>query len=387
MGVGLAFASVAVVCFGSNFVVTKKYKSGDGIFFQWVMAAGILTAGLILWLLQCNIPSFLEEGAEGCPRFEPIAMLGGALWACGNVWVVPIVKTIGLSMGLLIWGSSNMFMGWATGRFGWFGLTAQSVSKPVLNDIAVGLAGCALLTFVFVKPTLQKLGAKASAPSAGADSYYDDGLHAYGGRGGDAEFGGFAADKPLIGSSLNSETRAGAAREAAGDDEETSWTDSLSPAQKTAFGITMSLVSGLLYGSNFDPPQYVVDHASEYPGASADNRAYVFPHFVGIFITATLFVMIYAAAKRNAPVVYPEIMLPGYISGIIWSAAQISWFYANNYLDFVVSFPIISVGPGLVGALWGVFVFGEIRGVRNYIALTVAFAFTIASAVLITLSK
>jgi hypothetical protein len=242
-------------------------------------------------------------------------------------------------MGLLIWGSSNMFMGWATGRFGWFGLSAQSVSKPILNDIAVALAGCALLAFLFVKPTVEKVGQKDKAsagPGGAGDAYYDDGLHAYGGR--DSEYGGYAGDKPLLGaSSLNSELRPAArAATAADEDDEPSWTDKLTPAQKTLVGVAMSLGSGLLYGSNFDPPQYVVDHVGDYPGASADNRAYIFPHFVGIFLTATVFVMTYAAARRNAPTVFAEILLPGYVSGIIWAIAQISWFYANRSLDFVV---------------------------------------------------
>ena len=33
---------------------------------------------------------------------------GGMIWCFGNVTVVPIVKCIGLGLGLCIWGSSNM---------------------------------------------------------------------------------------------------------------------------------------------------------------------------------------------------------------------------------------------------------------------------------------
>lgn len=36
--------------------------------------------------------------------------------------VVPIVKMIGLSLGLLIWGATNLIMGWSSGTFGLFGL-------------------------------------------------------------------------------------------------------------------------------------------------------------------------------------------------------------------------------------------------------------------------
>ena len=58
---------------------------------------------------------------QGNPKFEPVAMLGGALWATGNITVVPIVKTIGLGIGLLVWGLVSMLVGWASGHFGIFG--------------------------------------------------------------------------------------------------------------------------------------------------------------------------------------------------------------------------------------------------------------------------
>src|SRR5262249_16200407 len=51
------------------------------------------TAGLIVYI------------ARGFPAFEPFAMLGGFLWCTGNIMVVPIVKLIGLSLGMLLWGT------------------------------------------------------------------------------------------------------------------------------------------------------------------------------------------------------------------------------------------------------------------------------------------
>ena len=34
----------------------------------------------------------------------------------GNICVVPIVKCIGLGLGLCIWGMLNLLSGWSTGR-------------------------------------------------------------------------------------------------------------------------------------------------------------------------------------------------------------------------------------------------------------------------------
>ena len=74
---------------------------------------------------------------QGFPQFQPVAMLGGLLWATGNMMCVPVIKLIGLSMGLLIWGSTNMLMGWASGQFGLFGLKSQAgeVRRKILFHI------------------------------------------------------------------------------------------------------------------------------------------------------------------------------------------------------------------------------------------------------------
>lgn len=39
--------------------------------------------------------------------------------------------------------------------------------------------------------------------------------------------------------------------------------DSWSPLAQRAVGVLFAMISGLCYGTNFLPPQYLVDHASE----------------------------------------------------------------------------------------------------------------------------
>ena len=95
----------------------------------------------------------------------------------------------------------------------------------------------------------------------------------------------------------------------------------------------------------------------------------------------------YSALKRNQPMLYPSIVLPGFISGTVWSIAQIAWFVANARLSLSIAFPLIAAGPGVVGAIWGAAVFGEITGKRNLALLGVAFVCVACSAVLISLSK
>ena len=129
----------------------QKYPTGDGMFFSWVMSIAILITGIITqvsiiktpWpskecihccslgnmhdstalyvyaalcmlsnalhlLFHCVCPlqcvecyTEKDDGSTSCPAFEPLAMLGGAIWATGNVMVVPIVKTLGLGLGMV----------------------------------------------------------------------------------------------------------------------------------------------------------------------------------------------------------------------------------------------------------------------------------------------
>jgi glucose uptake protein GlcU len=69
---------------------------------------------------------------------------------------------------------------------------------------------------------------------------------------------------------------------------------------------------------------------------------------------------------------------------LLWASAQVSWFLANSYLPLATTFPIIGTGPGAVSALWGVVVYKEIRGKRNFVFLAVAFALTIAGIIQVT---
>ena len=90
---GLLCAFIAVFFFGSNFLPVKAFDTGDGMFFQWVLCTGIWTVGLII-----NIVSPYSDDHRP-PQFFPLAMLGGFIWATGNLTVVPIIQTIGLAKG------------------------------------------------------------------------------------------------------------------------------------------------------------------------------------------------------------------------------------------------------------------------------------------------
>ncbi|XP_074722698.1 transmembrane protein 144 isoform X2 [Strix uralensis] len=337
LAIGFTSSTVAILLFGTNFVPVKKFDTG--MFFQWILCASIWIVSLVVNLIQ------------NCPRFWPLAMVGGFVWATGNVTVVPIVKTIGLALGLLIWASFNLLTGWASSRFGWFGIDPEEVSRPILNYIGAGLSLLSAVIFLFIKTEVQSSSTSLERT-------------------------------PLLReSSIN----------VSEDTSDDSWVNRLSPAKKRLIGCSLAVVAGILYGSSFVPVLYIKDHGRRnetiYTGASQFDLDYVFAHFSGIFLTSTIYFLIYCTIRKNKPNVYPQAVLPGFVSGVLWAIANCCWFIANQYLSAVVSFPIITAGPGLVAAMWGVLVFKEIKGLKNYVLLSVAFCVILAGSLSTAFSK
>ena len=354
--VGYVCALGAVVGFGSNFIPVKKYDTGDGMFYQFVMCCAVWSLGLVLNLIMSDSSVAFSRDAGlvvalKSPPFAPLAMVGGFIWASGNVMSVPCINFIGMSLGLLIWGATNMVVGWASGRYGLFGLEKDSIANPALNYVGVALVLVCLGLFTRVE----------------------------------------------------TKTRADLLREADGPLDETLLVDEAGDAKvvekpglfgvgttaRRSAGIAMAVVSGVFYGSNFDPPQYVIErHADDDVRGQVLN--YVFSHFTGILLTSTFYFAAYCAFKvcrGDAPDVRRELVGPAFASGLIWGLSDICWFVANEALSFSVSFPLVTSGPGFVAAAWGIFVYGEISGAANFRVLGLAFVILVVACALIVVSK
>ncbi|XP_029472051.1 transmembrane protein 144 [Rhinatrema bivittatum] len=339
LAIGFTSSMISVLLFGSNFVPVKQFDTGDGMFFQWILCASI-------WLVSLVVNIILQ-----CPRFWPLAMVGGCIWATGNITVVPIVKTIGLGLGLLLWASTNLITGWTSSRFGMFGIDPEEVAKPYLNYIGAGLSVLSAVIFLFVESDI-----KRDAPALESAPLLRDNV-------------------------INSDS--------VSSDE--SWVDKLSPTWRRIIGCSLAVVAGIFYGSCFVPVLYIKDHAkrneSMYTGASQFDLDYVFAHFSGIFLTSTVYFLIYCTVMKNHPKIYPEAILPGFVSGVLWGIGNCCWFLANHYLSAVISFPIIAAGPGFIAAMWGVLVFKEIKGLRNYVILCLAFCIILTGSLCTAFSK
>jgi hypothetical protein len=95
------------------------------------------------------------------------------------------------------------------------------------------------------------------------------------------------------------------------NEEKTDFLDRFSPLQKRILGISLAFFSGLMYGECNTPALYAQQNYE------SDNLLdYMFSYYTGILMTSLVYFMIYCIVKKNKPVLYNEIILPGLVSGL-----------------------------------------------------------------------
>jgi glucose uptake protein GlcU len=358
---GYVAVAVAVLGFGSNFIPARKLDPGNGLYFQFFMSTAILCAGFIVQMVR------------GASVFYPYAMLGGMLWCIGNSFAMPALKLISMGLAISLWGGSNMMLGWASGHFGFWGVDKEKSEVEWIGYVGVAFAALGVIVLGFVK--------KSTAPHR------------------DSITGVLIANDDMGYSSVSGSQIHTNPYERVELGEKPDITRHMSRTQMRVLGVFLALGAGCFFGVNFDPPTRLIDSYSERSLTedvkySPSGLDYVFSHFFGIFVTALLELVLFTAVdgifnlpEIFTPAPYEQMILPGFISGLGWAIAQIAWFVANDNLGLVVSFPIVALGPSVVASLWSVFLFGEIRGQRNYVLLLVAFVLLGTSATCTVLAK
>jgi len=293
----------------------------------WMFSSGVLLVGMSSMFI---IKKFV---------FVYTGLLGGSLWASGNMCVIPIVKTIGLGLGLLIWGSTSLVTGFFVGKFGIFGVDKQVVFHDAMNWIGILLVVMAMGVFFFIKPTLEKRKTYEPIGEKGAIQDVEN---------------------------------------------EDSILDKIPAKYKGMIGVGLAMLSGMLYGVNMVPMSLWTQEEKSH-GRDPGSLDFVFSHFIGIYLYSTVVFIVYCIFNRP-PKVFPAAILPSMISGAMWGVAQCGLMSATTILGYAVGFPIGSAGPLLVSSLWSVFYFREIQGKKNLGLLLGSFAFLICGIALLAMS-
>jgi glucose uptake protein GlcU len=291
------------------------------MFFQMILCLGIWMVGFVLNCIR------------GFPQFYALPMLGGFFWSLGNLTVVPIIKTIGLGLGLIVWCGIELVVGWATARYGLFGINKEIPSNLTLNYFGVVVSLISTIVFFFVK----------SEPNTKVTP----------------------SDSNQLISILKKENKtADSLQLSVSENQNKGFFESFNPKVAKIIGFSLAIFSGFMYGESNTPILYV---KSNYEGASKNNMDYLFAFYTGIFMSSIVYLIIYSIYKRNKPDIYPEIILPGLSSGIMWGCANICFFLATNALNQAISYPISTTGPSIVASIWGIFLYKEIRGKKNFV--------------------
>ncbi|CAF1112483.1 unnamed protein product [Rotaria sp. Silwood1] len=332
---GFVGCLVASVFFGSNFVPVKQYSAGDGFFFQFVYCVSVWVVGLALDVFLGN------------QRFYPLVLVGGALWATGNLVTVFCIKTCGLAVGILIWCTTCLITGWAGGRFGLFGVKAQVPStslKLTMNYASVILAATSAIFFILIKSNT------TSHKSSDGDKPDEQ-----------------AAVELWKKPDVNKETVV------VKTETDFPFLNRLSGPIQKALGCFLAALAGIFYGLMFIPDQYIRDHPDDfmYRGERPPSNGlyYINSQYSGILLSSTIYFIIYAILKRSRPAINPIIAIPAMVSGSMWAIANIGFIVAISSLKGAVAYPIVTVLPGVVTSLWSLFWFREIVGKQNYIYL------------------
>lgn len=336
---GIAGVTASAIFWGSNFIVCKGYElPDDGMHFVFLMATGILLVGI------CTLFASELENGDFEVVLAPDGLLGGGIWAMGNFLTVPIIKNVGIGLGLAIWGGVNLVVAFVVGVVGMGSLLEkETLANPSMGIAAIVVAVLALLCFSRIKPTLEKENEEGTEALNNTD---------------------VEEQKPAQGS--------------------------------VVLGISLAVLSGVCYGFQFVPltiwnnkineNDMIFDHPK--PSDTVTSIRFFFSQYVGIYLVSLIGFVIYIIYTGNKPKLVPNhAIFPCICSGIVWSLGCGGGMFATAGLGNAVGFPLVINCSFLVNSSWSIFYFKEIQGHTNLRYFGAAFLLNIASSVLISLSK
>ncbi|ETN83901.1 hypothetical protein NECAME_01694 [Necator americanus] len=90
------------------------------------------------------------------PGFHGFAMFGGVLWCTANAFAIQIMNRLGMALSILVWNTVSCLTGWATSRYGLFGLNAAVPASLTLNYLGIIALIAGGVMYLFVKNNIQE---------------------------------------------------------------------------------------------------------------------------------------------------------------------------------------------------------------------------------------
>ncbi len=146
-------------------------------------------------------------------------------------------------------------------------------------------------------------------------------------------------------------------------------------------GLISAVISGLVSGTSFTPVMYV---------AQVENNGnyfdHVFSYFSGALFTSFVYFIIYCIAKKNKPVIYSNLSLPGVFTGLSSAIGYIFYFLTSTAEPSNLSFCIAAALPSAISILLGLVCFKEVDTKKHRLILCIGYCVSIIGSTLIGFS-
>jgi glucose uptake protein GlcU len=407
LGIGLLYCVAAGIGLGIQYLPVKRVAVADGVFFAFCMSLGIMAVGIVL---SFAMPTESTAAVTAMPRFEPMAMLGGAASMIGNLMIPVAINLVGLGVSTCVTDLSEMLMGWGTGKFGLLLVPAQTVSSEPLNYTGLAFIIASLVMFSQARdlPSREQADTPEKSRSEARDVDTESATSAQTQEQTAPTIETSDTDTAATGDShevpcskmtnaqppaLSEEQAAqaietsdiergtdGGRRESTGSEDANTHGD---PRQARWFaGFLLCILSGAFTGNQFTPTVIL----AEFEEHSSDHLDYIWSNFAGMTVTSSAVLLLYMLIRRQKVHTPKAVVLPAFASGAIGALALAAFFKANQELSMVISVPIVDSLPGMVALSLGVFVFGEIRTKRGRAFAAAGMLIRLVAVVLVALS-
>jgi len=383
---GIVYIVLAAIFGVGVYAVFKKVSPGDGVFFCSCMSLGIMIVGVVVnfTLAQADYPNF---SIHDPPAFEPYTMWGGVAWQLGNLLCPMVVRLLGVGVGVGVWETMDLLTGWATSKFGLFGVKRNDVSSPVMNYVGVALACLSVLVMIMVEQEAEpELGSDADCKDACKDDASkpqedceDDAAGPE--PGGEHDVEAQAAPGTPATSSASTSTSASAS---ASSSPRTALRRCRRHGAK-AGGVLLAMLVGLLQGLKLDSSVYLMQMGELGQGHSTNPMHYIFPLYSSICLTSAVVLAVYVARNGRESYLALDLVLPGLLGGVLWGISIVLTFYANEELRLVLSYPAEATLIGIMTTGMA-FYYGEFPTRRSCVLAAAGTLIRILAVTLIALS-
>jgi len=362
---GLVFTVVAAAFVAIAYLAMKQVNAGDGVFFCACESIGVAVVGLLVHFALANSHQMHFEAAWG-----------GVAWMLGLLLTPKVIDLLGVGVAVAILDSVDLLVGWATSRFGFFGVEWEGVASPLPHYSGIGVTCVSCVLMIWTVDDLKPQEASGCpAQACRSESKYDD-----------VEAPSPTKVQAMESESTRADSEAGPTSEGALAITECSGSGllNISGAGK-ASGVLLAVVAGLLQGTKYAGSVHLMQRGLRGEDFSTHMLDHVFSFYCGIAATGALALAIYLATQRSKSYTPRKIVLPALLAGILWGTASVFVFKASEDLEMVVVYPLFVTIIASI-ALFSGFFYGEFVSLRAKSLAAVGTVMRIAAVILIAVS-